>query len=171
MTSLLIALCIRYKRRTVLRVVYVHRISDNRLDESSLQPLRMLASFLRYHRVGSVVLTTTMWHNPINQEKANDRHNELCIEYWRGMTDNGCQIAKFGKTLESAWTIIDMTKNTSDAIHDFLLEGEDPSESINSYGSEPAPSRKKKTLLERCKVNPRSGNLTSWKYSRNFSDS
>ena len=45
------------------------------------------------------------------------------------MMDKGCQITRFERTFESAWKIIDMTKDTSDAIHEFLLEGEESSKS------------------------------------------
>jgi hypothetical protein len=132
---LLIMLCIRYKRIAVLRIVYVHRISDNRLVESPLQPLRKLAS-LSQRKIGSVVLATTMWNAGVNKDKAKGRQDELCIEHWNGMMDIGCQIARFERTFESAWTIIDMTKDTSDGIHEFLLERKEErkhQESINLY--------------------------------------
>lgn len=48
----------------------------------------------------------------------------------------GCRVAKFEKTVESAWMIIDMTNDTADGIHEFLLErregGRSP-ESIDLY--------------------------------------
>jgi hypothetical protein len=140
-----------------------------------------------HHRVGSVVLTTTMWHTAVNQERANGRHEELRIEHWSRMMDNGCQTARFERTFESAWAVIDMSKDTSDAIHEFLLErreGEKPPESIKLYvhcfiGSNDPPNdirrvpplRRKKKLLERCKVSPCLANLIGRKCSQYFSDS
>jgi len=82
------------------------------------------------------VLATTMWHPAGDQERANDRQDELRIEHWNSTMDVGCQIASFTRTFESAWNILDMLTDTSEAIHEFLLErkeGETPPESINSY--------------------------------------
>ncbi|KAF8229791.1 hypothetical protein L208DRAFT_1401514 [Tricholoma matsutake] len=141
-----------YKRITALRIVYVHRISDNRLVESPLQYLQMLASFLGHGRIGSVVLATTMWHTTVNQARAKGRQDELCIEHWREMMSIGCRVAKFEKTVESAWMIIDMTNDTADGIHEFLLERREGGRSPESIDlAERNRSREKKTLLERCK--------------------
>jgi hypothetical protein len=81
-----------------------------------------LATLLGQRKIGSVVLATTMWRTAVNKDKAIGRQEELCMEHWNEMMEIGCRIAKFERTLESAWAIIDMTQDTREEIHDFLLE-------------------------------------------------
>ena len=137
---LLTVLRTRFERTKVVQIVYLHRISDNRLIEPSLPSLRRFASFLTDHRIriGSVVLATTMWHAVFNQEKAKRREDELCIEHWNTMIEAGCQVARFDRTFESAWKIVNLTNDTSDTVHEFFVfpgnaEGEKASERMDLY--------------------------------------
>lgn len=54
----------------------------------------------------NVVLTTTMWDNE-DQLIASQREEELRVDFWQPMLVRGCRMARYHRTHQSAWEIID----------------------------------------------------------------
>jgi hypothetical protein len=54
----------------------------------------------------NVVLVTTMWAK-VDREEGEEREEELKNDFWQDMMAGGCKTARFDKTHESAWRIID----------------------------------------------------------------
>lgn len=97
----------RYKKKVkVSGIIYMHRVSDNRMTASPLKDLHMFQKLCGTKAIARVVLTTTMWTN-VTKEVGERREQELKSRYWRRMLDMGSKSTRFGNTLESAWTIID----------------------------------------------------------------
>jgi len=86
-------------------IVYLHRISDNRMAGSPLKNLQMFASMCGQQAMPSVVLCTTMW-NEINEPTGDRRENELKDNFWKDMIAQGCRVVRFRDSKESAWEIV-----------------------------------------------------------------
>jgi hypothetical protein len=85
-------------------VIYLHRISDNRVDASALQ------NFYEFEKlcgqVPNVTLATTMW-SKVSKAEGIAREEELKSKLWNGILAEGCRIERFSDTHISAWKIVD----------------------------------------------------------------
>jgi hypothetical protein len=54
----------------------------------------------------NVVLTTTMW-DQVEDETGKNREDQLRTQFWESMLCCGSRMARFHRTVESAWEIID----------------------------------------------------------------
>ena len=101
----------RYEKGIKLAgVIYLHRITDNRMSGTPHRNLRMFGELCGDQAVKKVVLVTTMWDrkNATDQQQTHkQRENELFERYWKTMIDHGASTARFLNTAESAWKIID----------------------------------------------------------------
>ena len=91
-------------------IIYLHRITDNRMGGSPHRNLRMFGELCGDQAVKKVVLVTTMWdkgHTTYLQQVHNQRENELFERYWKTMIDYGASTGRFLNSAESAWNIID----------------------------------------------------------------
>jgi len=87
-------------------IVYLHRITDNRLSGSLLKNLRMFTSLCGQEAMPNVVIGTTMW-GEVRQEHAERRETEMKRTFWADMLKNGCRVERFLDTYESAWHLVD----------------------------------------------------------------
>jgi len=94
--------------------VYLHNISDNRITGSALKNLRIFTSLCGQRAMPNVILATTMW-DKVDEHEGGAREEELKSGLWREMVANGCKIARFRGTYESAWNIIGGRSERSDA--------------------------------------------------------
>ena len=98
----------RYKNKIKLAgIVYLHRISDNRMAGTPLKNLNMFANLCGDDAVRNVILTTTMWSR-VKAEVGSQREKQLLEKYWKPMLDLGSGMHRFLGTHESAWSIIDV---------------------------------------------------------------
>lgn len=96
----------RYKGNVDLAtIVYMHRISDNRMSGSVLKNLEMFATLCGEKAMPNVIITTTMW-GEVRRESAERREKELKRDFWKGMVADGCRIERFKDSHDSAWHII-----------------------------------------------------------------
>lgn len=86
-------------------IVYLHRISDNRMAGASLKNLRMFASICGLEAMPSVILVTTMW-DEVREDAGVRRETELRETFWRDMIAHGCKTERFDRTYEAAWDIL-----------------------------------------------------------------
>lgn len=115
----------RYPRSMrLVRVVYLHKITETRLV---LSPLKILHSFAiavkgQGGNVASVVVATTMWSPRINSEQAEHRHEVLGEETQRKLADE-YKVMRFDNDRKSAWDIADnVVAQTSAGIQGLLEE-------------------------------------------------
>jgi hypothetical protein len=86
-------------------IIYLHKISDNRMTSSLLNNLQTFASFCGQTAMPNVVITTTMW-GKVDDEEGDQREEELKNDFWKEMVAQGCKTERFDNTYESAWRII-----------------------------------------------------------------
>lgn len=108
---------------TLAGIIYLHRITDNRMAGTPLKNLRMFANLCGDDAIGNVILASTMWRQ--GKEAIEERREaELKSKYWKGMIDQGSEVVRFHRTFDSAWTIVDIIDRKRDTRHSLLLQEE-----------------------------------------------
>ena len=86
-------------------ILYLHRISDNRMAGTPLKNLRMFNKLCGKSSLHQIILATTMWHD-VRDDEGEIRETELREKYWKAMTTQGSTVARFLGTFDSAWDVI-----------------------------------------------------------------
>jgi energy-coupling factor transporter ATP-binding protein EcfA2 len=86
-------------------IIYMHKISDNRMTGSLLKNLTMFTSVCGQSAMPRVVIATTMW-GKVDADEGAQREGELKGDFWKDILAAGCRTERFDKSYESAWTII-----------------------------------------------------------------
>jgi hypothetical protein len=99
-------------------IIYLHRISDNRMSASMLKNLKSFKDLCGMEAMPRIVIATTMW-SEINQVEVGVRREELMRKsFWKDMQSNGCRLERFEDSYESAWKIIgSLAENRPQEIH------------------------------------------------------
>jgi hypothetical protein len=97
-------------------IVYLHRISDNRMNGPSFRNLQMMRKLCGSDSLQNVVLATTMWENT-SQEDGSRREQQLKQEFWKDMIDGGATIARIetNTNFEGLNLVRNMLRNTPKA--------------------------------------------------------
>lgn len=99
-----------YEKRIDLRgVIYLHRITDPRMQGSAMKNLFMFKKLCGPEGLKNVILATTMWEN-VSKEDGNRREAELrdTPDYWKTMIDKyGSHMVRHRNGSESAKRIIE----------------------------------------------------------------
>ena len=87
-------LTVSYNNNKLLSgILYLHRITDNRVAGSSLKNLRVFQKLCGRDALDKVHLTTTMW-DEVELGVGERRLEELKTEYWKTMISQGAQVAR-----------------------------------------------------------------------------
>ena len=81
------------KEKLLSGILYLHRITDNRMAGTPLKNLRVFRKLCGRDALGKVHLTTTMWDD-VDQSVGERRLDELKTDYWKAMIMHGAQIAR-----------------------------------------------------------------------------
>ncbi|KZP06260.1 kinase-like protein [Athelia psychrophila] len=92
-------------------IIFLHRISDNRMSGSLIRQLEILQGLCGMDVMKNVVVTTTMWEAGVSEPTAHRRQNELQTTWLNGMIEKGCKLEEFRGTKDSAWKSIDYLLN------------------------------------------------------------
>ncbi|KAF7540201.1 hypothetical protein G7054_g1544 [Neopestalotiopsis clavispora] len=88
-------------------VLYLHKISDNRMSNSSQENLDLIQAICSDDCWSATALVTTMW-SQVESEKGNQREYDLCNEdkYWGTLIRGGAKVYRFHDRKDSALEII-----------------------------------------------------------------
>lgn len=88
-------------------IIYLHRISDNKMSGSSYKNLKMFRSLCGTKNLSHVILATTMW-DKVGAEEGGAREAELLSEneWWGQMKSNGSMVRRYDDTAEGAMTMV-----------------------------------------------------------------
>jgi hypothetical protein len=86
-------------------MIFLHRITDNRIAGSHLKHVNMFSNLCGQMVMPDVVIATTMWSD-VNPAIGISREIELKRIYG-DILPRGCRVERFEDTYESAWLIID----------------------------------------------------------------
>ncbi|KAL6302092.1 P-loop containing nucleoside triphosphate hydrolase protein [Sparassis latifolia] len=104
-------------------IVYLHRISDNRMAGTPLKNLRMFEELCGKSALQNIILATTMW-DEVDETTGLARENELKKRYWKGMMNAGSRVVRFKNSRESAWCILDDFLENANERYAMLLQRE-----------------------------------------------
>jgi len=88
-------------------IIYLHRITDNRMAGTPHRNLRMFGELCGDNAVKKVVLVTTMW-DKVQPDTGARRETELFEKYWKTMINYGASTDRFSNSAESAWKIVNL---------------------------------------------------------------
>ncbi|OCL07324.1 hypothetical protein AOQ84DRAFT_276934, partial [Glonium stellatum] len=97
-----------YRAGTKLNgIVYLHRLSDQRMPGSALKNLTMFRRLCGPKALGNVVLATTFWES-LPDELAEKREKELRDkeDFWGGMIQKGSVVRRLRRGFDSAIRIV-----------------------------------------------------------------
>jgi len=86
-------------------IIYMHKISDDRMTGSLLKNLKMFTSVCGQKAMPHVVIATTMW-GKVDPVEGAKREDELKGDFWKDILAAGCRTERFEKTYKSAWDIV-----------------------------------------------------------------
>ena len=77
-------------------IIYLHRITDIRMDGASIRSIRLLKSLVGEGNMKNVLLTTTQWSS-VTQEEGERREKELreTESFWKGLLGHGATLTRF----------------------------------------------------------------------------
>jgi hypothetical protein len=107
-------------------IIYLHRITDIRMEGPSLKNLRMMKKLCGENSLANVVLATTMWEK-VTEEAGTRREEELKQKFWKDMIDCGSTVRRImtGRADDARALIKSMLKNrpTSTRLQEELRDG------------------------------------------------
>ena len=111
------------KEKLLSGILYLHRITDNRMAGTPLKNLRVFRKLCGKDALGKVYLTTTMW-DEVDQSVGERRLDELKTDYWKAMVIQGAQIARCRSDDDSPKRIIQQIVGQEAARKVLLLQEE-----------------------------------------------
>ena len=104
-------------------ILYLHRITDNRMAGTPLKHLRVFRKLCGEDALDKVYLTTTMW-DEVDPMVGQGRLEELQREYWKVMISQGAQIVCCRNDDDSSKKIIQRILHQDAARKTLLLQEE-----------------------------------------------
>lgn len=97
-------------------IIYLHRITDVRMQGSALQYFEMFRRLCGQHAFENVALVTTMWGLLKDVETGLKREDEVIGEFWADMITMGSYVTSFDGTRESAEGIVAQLVGKEDVV-------------------------------------------------------
>ncbi|KXN84740.1 Serine/threonine-protein kinase HT1 [Leucoagaricus sp. SymC.cos] len=91
-------------------VLYMHRITDNRVPRSALRTLDVFRNICGIDAFSNIGFVTTHWDEASNlNDRAQflDREEELRTTFWESFVSRGSKMLQFNNTPTAAWKVID----------------------------------------------------------------
>ncbi|KAF9869947.1 hypothetical protein CkaCkLH20_12556 [Colletotrichum karsti] len=113
-------------------ILYLHRITDNRMTNTSKSYLRLLESLVGDDALRNVILVTTMWNmlRPEDRRRGLQREQELLDNFWSSMEQKGSYVAQFDGTADSAYALVFQLAGKDSVVLDIQKETVEQDRSI-----------------------------------------
>ncbi|KXN84710.1 hypothetical protein AN958_12137 [Leucoagaricus sp. SymC.cos] len=83
-----------YKNILLDGLLYLHRISDNRMAGTPLRNLEVFEKICGPQACTRVAMVTTMWDDVESEEMGDMRERELVTSFWKPMIDRGSKVVR-----------------------------------------------------------------------------
>lgn len=114
--SLVTWLCDLYRAKvTISGILYFHRISDDRMQGSTLRNLRAFEAICGDASMSNVILVTTHW-DQVSSNVGEERESELKEGFWMRMIQHGAKTGRFNGTAEGAKQIVTSLAGKGDTV-------------------------------------------------------
>lgn len=105
-------------------IVYLHRITDNRMAGSQYRNLRTFRGLVGDDAMKNVILLSTMWEK-VQPDIGKRREGQLRDIFWKGMIERGSRIDRLEKNnYDEAWRVLTRLIKESQAQEAILLQKE-----------------------------------------------
>ncbi|KAF9450922.1 hypothetical protein P691DRAFT_757794 [Macrolepiota fuliginosa MF-IS2] len=106
-------------------LIYLHRITDNRMAGSPLKNLRMFGELCGDVAMNQVILVSTMWEK-MRADIGAGREAELKDKFWKPLIERGSGVARLEKSdsTEEAWSIVEKLIKQKEEREAVLLQEE-----------------------------------------------
>lgn len=95
----------RQQEAIIAGIIYMHRISDNRMTGPLLRNLQSFKNLCGVDAMPNVIVVTTMW-SEIREASGAIREKQLIDDFWGGVLKGGGNTKRFDDSHQSAWDII-----------------------------------------------------------------
>lgn len=102
-------------------VIYLHPISNTRMEGSSLRSLRMFRKLVGVDALHNVILATTHWAE-VSEEVGARREKELRNEFFKDLIDNGARMTRYAGNEQSGLELLDMLVGQNRVVLDIQRE-------------------------------------------------
>ncbi|OCL12176.1 hypothetical protein AOQ84DRAFT_420697 [Glonium stellatum] len=103
-------------------IIYLHRITDNRIQGSTLKNFQMFQRLCGNAAFGNVILVTTMWDLLDDQTTGYQREQELREQFWGLMEDHGSYIDRFDGNPKTAEALVMTLLSKDDVLLNIQVE-------------------------------------------------
>jgi hypothetical protein len=119
-------------------IVYLHRITDIRMQGSALRYFEMFRRLCGDHALDNVALVTTMWGRLKEEAEGLQREQELIDDFWDPMIELGSYVTPFDGSKEAAEGIVALLVGKEEVVlkiqHELVDERKTPEQtSAGSY--------------------------------------
>ena len=108
-----------YEEGTLLSgIIYLHKITDNRITGSSMKNIRMFRKLCGADNMKNVLLVSSMW-DIIQEKQGAEREKELSSEgtFWKSMIAQGATMHRYNNRTATALQLIEiLISNTPSAL-------------------------------------------------------
>ncbi|KAK5107133.1 hypothetical protein LTR62_001691 [Meristemomyces frigidus] len=111
-------------------VIYLHRITDNKMQGSALRNFEMFQRICGEDAMGNVVLATTMWDKLTDRAEGLQRDEQLRRDFWSLMESRGSSLMTFDGSKEMAETMIMLLLNRDDVVLEIQRELSDEQKAL-----------------------------------------
>ncbi len=102
-------------------IIYLHPISNARMEGSSLRSLRMFRKLVGEDALSNVLLASTHWSR-VSPEEGNRREGDLRDKFWKPLLDNGATMTRHMGTVASAKALLDSLVGKARVVLDIQRE-------------------------------------------------
>ena len=108
-------------------IIYLHRITDNRMSGAAWKNLEMFSRICGNIPLQRARLVTTMWDMAANRPGlavAESREREIIAHFWQPLIAEGAVVKRFNNMASSAWQIVDELMALKNPKDELLLQEE-----------------------------------------------
>lgn len=87
-------------------IIYLHKITDNRMDGASMKSLRLFRSLCGEDNLSNVILGTTMW-GLVDEATGVKREKDLEENYWKEMMDKKTSMRRISTNPDDAKILVE----------------------------------------------------------------
>ena len=152
------------KRIRLAGIIYLHRITDVRMQGSALRNLRLLKELCGVDNLKSVILATTHWtdkegnHVPESVGQARMKELEDTKEFWGGMIELGSRVERHDGSKSSARKLIADLVDRKDRV-ELVIQKQLVDERRNLFDTDAGQELQREVIEERTKAEDRLAEL------------
>jgi septin family protein len=125
----------QYKLGVSLKgIIYLHRITDNRYQGSSVKTLDIFKEICGEHALRNVILASTRW-DKVEESEGAARESQLRQKFWSYMLDNGSKMTRYYGDRDSAHAMISQLLGSGNIVLNIQRQLVDEGKTLDETGA------------------------------------